>query len=243
MIRSRLTFANVIAMLALCLSLGGVSYAATALPRGSVGTHELARKAVTGPKLAARSVHKRNLSKKLRREIAAKRQGPAGPQGDSGPQGATGPQGDAGPGATRIHFLAPAEEAPAPQTVLEKGGLRIRAACLEGEEEQGEVQIGIYLYSAGGGTIALSVVDNEPEREGEEGEGSGPRANVFRASLPAGEELGPVGPRAANEDDHWSLVSGLYFGDDGSTIDLEMLVEADSKSGRCTLEGTAIPAS
>jgi hypothetical protein len=237
-IRSRLTFANVIAMLALCLS-----YAATALPRGSVGTHELARKAVTGSKLAARSVHKRNLSKKLRRQIAAKRQGPAGPQGEPGPQGATGPQGDAGPGATRIHFLAPAEEAPEPQTVLEEGGFRIRATCLEGEEEPGEVQIGIYLYSSGGGTIALSVVDSESEGEGGEGEGSGPRANVFRAALPAGEELGPVGPSAGEELDRWSLVSGLYLGDDGSTINLEMLVEADSKSGRCTLEGTAIPAS
>lgn len=237
MLRSCLTFANVIAMLALCLSLGGVSYAATALPRGSVGTHELARKAVTGPKLAARSVHKRNLSKKLRREIAAKRQGPAGPQGDPGPRG------EAGPGAARIHYLAPAGEAPEPQTVLDEGGFRIRATCLEGEEEPGEVQIAIYLYSAAGGTIALSVVDNEPEREGGEGEGSRPRADVFRASLPAGEELGPVGPRAVEEFDHWSLVSGLYIGDDGRTLDLEMMVEADSKSGRCTLEGTAVPAS
>lgn len=241
MIRSRLTFANVIAMLALCLSLGGVSYAATALPQGSVGAHELARKAVTGSKLAPRSVHRRNLSKKLRRQIAAKRQGPAGPQGDPGPEGAAGPQGEDGLGATRIHFMAPAGEAPEPQIVLDQGGFRIRAACLEGDEEPGEVQIGIYLYSASGGSITLSVVDNEPDG-GEEGE-EGPRVNAFRAALPGGEELGPVGPRAAEEADRWSLVSGLYLGDDGKAIDLELLVEADAKSGRCTVDGTAVAAS
>jgi hypothetical protein len=40
-VRQRLTYANVIATLALFLVLGGAAYAATQLPRNSVGTAQL----------------------------------------------------------------------------------------------------------------------------------------------------------------------------------------------------------
>jgi hypothetical protein len=48
---SRLTYANVVATLALFVALGGASYAVTTLPAGSVGTRQLAPAAVTPPKL------------------------------------------------------------------------------------------------------------------------------------------------------------------------------------------------
>jgi hypothetical protein len=41
-IRSRLTYANVLATVALFIALGGASYAAVALPTNSVGTRQLA---------------------------------------------------------------------------------------------------------------------------------------------------------------------------------------------------------
>lgn len=55
-IRSKLSYANVIATIALFLALGGASYAALKLPRDSVGTKQLKNGAVTNKKLANRSV-------------------------------------------------------------------------------------------------------------------------------------------------------------------------------------------
>lgn len=54
-IRSRLTYSNTIATLALFLALGGAALAA-GLPRNSVGTKQLKRRAVTAAKLAPKSV-------------------------------------------------------------------------------------------------------------------------------------------------------------------------------------------
>jgi hypothetical protein len=54
-IRSRLTYSNTIATLALFVALGGVAVA-TGLPRNSVGTKQLKRRAVTAAKLAPKSV-------------------------------------------------------------------------------------------------------------------------------------------------------------------------------------------
>jgi hypothetical protein len=55
-IRARLTFANVVACLALFVALGGASYAATALPKSSVGSKQLKNGAVTSTKLKAKAV-------------------------------------------------------------------------------------------------------------------------------------------------------------------------------------------
>jgi hypothetical protein len=50
-IRERLTFANVVACIALFVALGGVSYAATQLPKNSVGSKQLKKNAVTTAKI------------------------------------------------------------------------------------------------------------------------------------------------------------------------------------------------
>jgi hypothetical protein len=55
-IRARLTFANVVAGLALFVALGGTGYAATQLPKGSVGAKQLTKGAVTTAKLKAKAV-------------------------------------------------------------------------------------------------------------------------------------------------------------------------------------------
>ena len=78
----------VISCLALSVALGGTSYAAVALPKGSVGAPQLRAGAVTSGKVKDGSL--------LRRDFRAG-QLPAGPAGPSGPRGATGP---AGTGAT-----------------------------------------------------------------------------------------------------------------------------------------------
>jgi hypothetical protein len=79
----RLTYANVVATLALVIAVGGASaFAASKLPKNSVGTKQIKKGAVTPAKLA----------------VAAKSAltGPAGPIGPTGPQGAKGDRGEKG---------------------------------------------------------------------------------------------------------------------------------------------------
>jgi hypothetical protein len=51
----RLTFADVVACLALFVALGGAAYAGTQLPKNSVGTKQLKRNAVNSAKVKAHS--------------------------------------------------------------------------------------------------------------------------------------------------------------------------------------------
>jgi hypothetical protein len=81
-ILGKLTYANVIATVALFIALGGASYAAFKLPKNSVGARQLKKGAVTPAKLTEAA--KSTLT------------GPAGPQGTVGPRGAVGPQGPRG---------------------------------------------------------------------------------------------------------------------------------------------------
>ena len=93
--------AMIVACVSLIVALGGVSYAAGALPRNSVGTTQLKKNAVTGPKLnknAVTGVKVKN-GTLLAADFKAG-QLAAGPKGDPGPQG---PKGDTGhPGAPGI---------------------------------------------------------------------------------------------------------------------------------------------
>lgn len=82
-LRRHLTFANVVACLALFIALGGASYAALKLPKESVGTEQLKKAAVTPEKL----------SDKAKQAMT----GPRGAQGETGAQGAQGANGPAGP--------------------------------------------------------------------------------------------------------------------------------------------------
>jgi hypothetical protein len=55
-IRSKLTYANVVATIAVFIALGGGAYAATALRANSVGTAQLKNRAVTGRKIAKNAI-------------------------------------------------------------------------------------------------------------------------------------------------------------------------------------------
>ena len=88
----RLTYANVLATLALFLALGGTSYAVTALPSNSVGTTQLKKNAVTAVKIKSNAVtgSKVKNGSLTAADFAAGTlvAGPAGPAGATGATGA-----------------------------------------------------------------------------------------------------------------------------------------------------------
>lgn len=89
-LRKRLTYANVMATLALFLALGGTSYAVTALPKNSVGTQQLKKNAVTGVKVKDGSLSSADFA------AGTLLKGDTGATGANGATGATGPQGETG---------------------------------------------------------------------------------------------------------------------------------------------------
>jgi hypothetical protein len=92
-LRSRLTYANVMATVAVFIALGGASYAALKLPKNSVGSKQLkpgavkpgdlAKNSVSSPKVANGSLHREDLA------ADALPVGPAGPSGEPGIPGPT----------------------------------------------------------------------------------------------------------------------------------------------------------
>jgi hypothetical protein len=79
-LRSRLSYANVTATVALFIALGGSSYAAITLPRNSVGTQQLRAGAVQGKDIRNGTIQTADMSKRARNALRGQ-QGPAGPSG------------------------------------------------------------------------------------------------------------------------------------------------------------------
>lgn len=144
-LRAKLTFANVIACLALFVALGGVSYATLQLPKNSVGAKQLKKKAVTPTKLS----------------LAVKRMliGPTDSIGPAGPQGKEGPPGPQGPGALTIDVSAP--EAQTVAATL--NGIQVKTIC-----EPTSVQIALQTSGNTGTLQASGTWNNYNSGDGEE---------------------------------------------------------------------------
>jgi hypothetical protein len=91
-LRSRLTYANVISTLCLFMLLGGGAYAATQLPKNSVGAKQLKTGAVTGKKIKKGTID----TSKLTASAVTTLKGAKGDTGAAGPQGIQGLQGPQG---------------------------------------------------------------------------------------------------------------------------------------------------
>jgi hypothetical protein len=93
--------AMLVALLALFVALGGSSYAALRLPKGSVGPKQLKKNAVTSTKVKPGSLLTSDFKASQRSALRGP-QGAQGAQGAQGPQGTQGPQGPAGASATPL---------------------------------------------------------------------------------------------------------------------------------------------
>jgi Collagen triple helix repeat (20 copies) len=89
--KPRATYANVTSSLALVVALSGGAYAASTLPRHSVGTPQLRSGAVTSGKVADGTLRARDFA------TGQLLVGPQGATGPTGPVGAPGPEGEPGP--------------------------------------------------------------------------------------------------------------------------------------------------
>jgi hypothetical protein len=81
---NRLTYANVVATMALFIALGGTSYAAIKLPKNSVGTNQIKTGAVHTGEIRDRTIRLQDLNTTTRAAL----RGQTGPQGVQGPAGA-----------------------------------------------------------------------------------------------------------------------------------------------------------
>jgi hypothetical protein len=116
-VAARLTYANVVATLALFVALGGGAYAAFKLPANSVGTKQIKDEAVTPAKLA-------------RADLGLFR-GQTGATGQPGPRGLQGVKGDPGPpgpGATTFQITLPQSPQIAEITTT-PNGIIVSAEC------------------------------------------------------------------------------------------------------------------
>jgi hypothetical protein len=136
-LRSRLTYANVISTLCLFILLGGGAYAATKLPKNSVGANQIKNGAVTGKKIKKRTID----SSKLTAATVAGLKGGQGERGLVGPRGAQGTPGDPGAYATVEASVPPAFIGSHPGFTA----VRRFPAATEPEE-------GIYCLTPGAGT-------------------------------------------------------------------------------------------
>lgn len=96
--RPKLTYANVVASLALFVALGGTSYAALTLGRNSVRSENIGRGQVKASDIAKNAVSSPKVKdfSLLAKDFKAG-QLPAGPAGAKGEKGDTGPRGPQGP--------------------------------------------------------------------------------------------------------------------------------------------------
>jgi hypothetical protein len=228
-LRLRLTYANVIATLALFLALGGGAYAAIQVPKNSVGTDQLQRESVRAGKIAPKSVNRVALGEGVRKRLDEP--GPVGPKGTTGPRG---PVGAAGPGAVRLHLSEDGTAAATPKPIGTVGGLTIKVAC---DTTGGETRLVFAVSSEEAGTIQENFQNDSganPKVPGEAQSGN------LQIDLPAGDStLG--GPPSVSSGAYFRTMAFLIYSTPKQTASLQLAAIADGSTSHCTVDGVAVP--
>jgi hypothetical protein len=147
-IRSRLTYANVMATIAVFIALGGGAYAALKLPTNSVGSRQLKSGAVTPSKVAKSTI-----------KLFKGHKGDKGDKGDTGAQGLAGAGGvngrDGAPGPSDIYAAGVADKALSTSQTTEIESLTVPA---------GSYLVGATLWftelAAGGSEMDCQLMDD-----------------------------------------------------------------------------------
>ncbi len=156
--RPRLTYANVVASLALFVALGGVSYAATSLPKGSVGPKQIRAEAVRTGKMADGAVTAAKLAKGVRDRLAPVGGAPAVTTTTSTPESVKHAE-TADRAATAGHAEAADRAATA--------GSATHAETADRATTAGSADTAAYADSAGGAATAdLATTSNDAEALG-----------------------------------------------------------------------------
>jgi hypothetical protein len=117
-IRSHLSFANVVSLMALFVALGGTTYAAATLSKNSVGAKQIKKDAVRASEIKSRAVGTSEvrdgalLAQDFKAgQLLAGAKGDKGDKGDKGLKGDKGDTGDTGSfdSVTTVFFQAPAD--------------------------------------------------------------------------------------------------------------------------------------
>jgi hypothetical protein len=160
----------VVAMIALFVALAGGAYAATQLPKNSVGAAQLKKNAVTPPKLSPAAKTALSTPGPKGATGAQGPRGDAGPRGESGPRGDAGPRGDsgpkgdtgtAGPSATILNWDEAASATPTPKTIGTALGVTFTAECLI--PGPGEAEVKVFVLPSDGSLrwdVGTEATDN-----------------------------------------------------------------------------------
>ena len=161
--RPRLSYANVMATLAVVIALGGSSYAAISVTGRDVKDGSLTGRDVKDSSLTGVDVRDGTL---LATDFKAGQlpQGPVGPQGPAGTEGPAGPQGPVGPqgpaGETKnvaAHIVTRSQIVQIPANTPMLGA---SANCESGETVIG----GGYEYGSGSSAVVVSSYPNSPSQ-------------------------------------------------------------------------------
>ena len=151
--------AMLVACIALVVALGGVSYAAAVLPKNSVGTPQLKKKAVTGAKVKNGSLTAADFKAGHLPAGPQGSQGPQGPKGDTGAPGISGYERIVGQGPvlnSGEHATATAS-CPAGKKVL-GGGPQFDSGLELNESYAHETEWKVVIRNPGPGSAGFSVV-------------------------------------------------------------------------------------
>lgn len=212
--RPRLSYANVmVTILAFVVLGGGAAYAATQLPRNSVGSAQLRRAAVTNGKIAAGSVGGKKLGAGVRKQLA---------------RGAA-----AGPAPVRLHFQANGTPGAVPQTIGVVGGLTIKAAC---ETSEGLTKLVFGLGSAQAATIQENFQnDSGPDPHTP----TGVQAGNLQVDLPAGESI-LGGPPGVPTGTFFRTFATLVYTSGEQTASIQVATIANGTTAGCSVDGVGV---
>jgi hypothetical protein len=236
----RLSYANVMATLAVFLGLGGGAYAAVSLPARSVEAKHIKRHAVTRPKLAARAVDTHQLArravtlKRLSRGVRAR----LNRVGRPGPQGPRGPAGPAGPSARRIDYRAAATASPSPTTVLDVEGFHLAAACVL---DAGNVRLDLTLTSSEDAIAQDMFSVDQGTDPGDSNTQTGTSTGNVQIPLSAGVPFA-AGIPAVTAPSYLRSIATVIVTSASRTITLNVAAIADADPQQCSVAGTAVSA-